>query len=233
MPELSFRIGDISVMPYAAIPTLAAKLHIRNADPEQAIHSVNLNCQVQLEPLGRAYSAVEEARLLDLFGERERWARTMKPMLWTNTVVKAPGFSGEIVVDLPLPCTLDFDVAATKYFYGLEAGKISVSALFSGTVFYAGAGGGMQIAPIPWDREAKFHVPVEVWKAAIDAHYPNSIWMRLPKESFDRLYRYKVARGIPMWSQLLDQLIDRAERAELAERIGPKVTVATGEGVPQ
>ena len=233
MPELSFRIGEVSVMPYAAIPTLAAKLHIRNADPEQAIHSVSLNCQVQIEPLGRAYSAVEEARLLDLFGERERWARTMKPMLWTNTVVKAPGFSGEIVVDLPLPCTLDFDVAATKYFYGLEAGKISVSALFSGTVFYAGADGGMQIAPIPWDREAKFYVPVEVWKAAIDAHYPNSIWMRLPKESFDRLYRYKVARGIPMWDQLLDQLIDRAEHAELAERAVLKEVTPAVEGVRQ
>jgi hypothetical protein len=41
--------------------------------------------------------------------------------------------------------------------------------------------------------------------------------MRLGKESFDRLYRYKVARGIPMWEQLLDQLIDRAERDEVAE----------------
>jgi hypothetical protein len=217
MPDLTFRVGDVGAMAYAAVPTIGAHLHISNAPAEQRVHSVSLNCQVQVEPLGRAYTAIEEARLLDLFGERERWARTMKPLLWTNTVVKVPGFSGETVVEMALPCTLDFDVAATKYFYGLEAGKISVSALFSGTVFYVGEDGAMQMAPIPWDCEAKFHVPVAAWRAAIDAHYPNAVWMRLGKESFDRLYRYKVARGIPMWEQLLDQLIDRAERDEVAE----------------
>jgi len=233
MAELRFRVGDIGAMSYAAIPTIAAQLHISNVPAEQRVHSVSLNCQVQVEPLGRAYTAIEEARLLDLFGERERWARTMKPMLWTNTVIKVPGFSSETVVDIALPCTLDFDVAATKYFYGLEAGRISVSALFSGTVFYVGEDGTMQVAPIPWDCEAKFHVPVAAWRAAIDAHYPNAVWMRLPKESFDRLYRYKVARGIPMWAQLLDQLIDGAERAEVAERADVKAREGSVEGVSQ
>jgi hypothetical protein len=233
MPDLTFRVGDVGAMAYAAIPTIAARLHISNAPSEQRVHSVSLNCQVQVEPLGRAYTAIEEARLLDLFGERERWARTMKPMLWTNTVVKVPGFIGETVVDMTLPCTLDFDVAATKYFYGLEAGRISVSALFSGTVFYVGDDGAMQMAPIAWDCEAKFHVPVAAWREAIDAHYPNAVWMRLPKESFDRLYRYKVARGVPMWEQLLDQLIDRAERAEVAERGELKARELATEGVSQ
>lgn len=217
MPELTFRIEGATAMQYAAVPTIAARLHIANTKPDEPVHSISLNCQVQLEPLGRGYSAAEEARLLDLFGERERWARTMKPMLWTNAVLKVPGFVTETMLDLPLPCSFDFDVAATKYFYGLEAGHIPVSVLFSGTVFYAGEDGRMQVAQIPWDREAKFHLPVSVWRAAIDAHYPDAVWMRLQRETFDRLYRYKVARGIPMWDRLLDQLLDSAERAEVAE----------------
>jgi hypothetical protein len=217
MPDLSFRVLTVTAVPYAAIPTVAARLQLTNADPAQKIHSISLNCQVQLEPLRRSYSATEEARLLDLFGERERWARTMKPMLWTNVVLKLGEFSGATEVDLPLPCTFDFDVAATKYFYGLEVGKISVSALFSGTIFYAGQDGALQVAPIPWACEARFELPVEVWRTAIDAHYPDLAWMRVPKETFDRLYRFKVARGIPMWDQLLNQLMDRAELAELED----------------
>lgn len=217
MLDLSFRILNVAAMPYAAIPTVAARLLVKSADAEQRVHSISLNCQVQLEPLRRSYSAAEEARLLDLFGERERWARTMKPMLWTNAVLKVAEFSGSTEIDLPLPCTFDFDVAATKYFYGLEAGKIPVSALFSGTIFYAGQDGALQVAPIPWACEARFELPVQVWRAAIDAHYPDLAWMRVPKETFDRLYRFKVARGIPMWDQLLNQLMDRAEISELED----------------
>jgi hypothetical protein len=216
MPDLSFRIGEVKAMSYTAVPTIAARLHISNAVKEENIQSVMLNCQMQLQPLGRAYTAMEEARLLDLFGEREQWGRTMKPLHWTNLMVRVPRFTGETAVDLPLPCSLDFDVAANKYFYGLEAGNIAILVMFSGTVFYEDEHGSMQIAQIPWDREARLQLPVEVWKQAIDAHYPGSAWLRLPRESFDRLYRYKVARGIPTWERVLDRLLDQAEQGEVA-----------------
>ena len=217
MPDLSFRIGEVKAAAFTATPMIAAPLRIVNASTEEPIQSVLLSCQIQLQPLGRPYSALEEARLLDLFGERERWGATMKPLLWTNLVVKVPSFKGETAVDLMLPCSLDFDIAANKYFYGLDAGSVAVAMMFSGTVFYAGSHGSMQIAQIPWDREARFQLPVEVWKAAIDMHYPNSAWLRLPREVFDRLYRYKVARGIPMWETVLSNLLDGAERNEIAE----------------
>jgi hypothetical protein len=219
MPELSFRAGEVSAMQYAAAPIVVARLGITNAVKDETIQSISLNCQVQLQPLGRSYSAVEEARLLDLFGERERWGRTMKPLHWMNVTVKVPPFTGEAAVELQLPCSLDFDVAANKYFYGLETGSIAVAVMFSGTVFYAGEQGAMQIAQIPWDREVRFQLPVEVWKAAIDAHYPESAWLRLPRETFDRLYRYKVARGIPTWERVVLRLLDEAERGEVAEEL--------------
>jgi Family of unknown function (DUF6084) len=101
-------------------------------------------------------------------GELERWGATMKPLLWTNLAVKIPSFTAEATVDLMLPCSLDFDVAANKYFYGLDAGSVAVAVMFSGTVFYFGEHGALQISQIPWDREAHFQLEVDVWKAAIE-----------------------------------------------------------------
>jgi Family of unknown function (DUF6084) len=215
MPDLSFRFEKIEAAPYAAIPTVVAQLRITNSNPTRPVHSIVLNCQVQIETLGRGYTAAEEAKLLDLFGERERWARTMKPMLWTNSVIKVPGFDIETTVDLLLPCTLDFEVASTKYFYGLDAGHIPVNVMFSGTIFYAGDEGAIQVAQIPWDREARFKLLVETWRSAIEAHYPDSVWLRLSPQTFDRLYRYKVSHSLPMWDQLFDKLLTAAECTEV------------------
>lgn len=218
MPEISFRMGDVAVMPSAAVPTILARLQIVNTPASEPIRSIALNCQIRIQPLGRAYSALEETRLFELFGERERWTRTMTPLVWTHLSMNVPGFSGQTTVDLPLPCTMDFEIAATKYFYGLEAGSVNASALFSGTVFYTNDSGALQIAQIPWDREARFSVPVSVWQQTIAAHYGDAAWLRLPKDTFDRLYRFRMARGIAGWDRLLDQLMDQAERAEIRER---------------
>jgi hypothetical protein len=210
MPDLTFRIRDVSAMAYAAVPTIAANLQIQNAT-EEPVHSISLNCQVQIQPLGRSYTTEEETRLLDLFGERERWARSMKPLIWTISVLKVPAFAGSIELELPLPCTFDFDIAATKYFYGLRQGSIRASALFSGTIFYRDETGSLQVAQVPWDREASFHVPLQTWEAAVDTHYPNSAWLRLSRETFDRLYRYKLAHAAPTWDGLLNRLLSYAE----------------------
>lgn len=226
MPELRFQVEEINALRYAAAPTITVRLRISNLPEDEVIQSVLLNCQLQVQPLGRAYAPLEEARLLDLFGEREQWGRTMKPLHWMNLVVKIPPFAGETTAELALPCSLDFDVAANKYFYGLDAGSVVVLAFFSGTAFYTGASGTVpvQIHQIPWDREARFDLPVEVWRAAVDAHYPDTRWLRLPRETFDRLYRYKSARGIPFWADLIEQLLDRAEQSE------PEGTLAANGG---
>jgi hypothetical protein len=230
MPDISFRVLDVSALRYAAVPTLAARLQISNAVLTQPIHSMSVHCQVNIEPLSRSYSPAEEARLLDLFGERERWARSMKPLLWTNAVLGVPGFVENIEIDLPLPCTLDFEVAATKYFYGLEKGSVRGSILFSGTVFYAGASGLLQVMQIPWQNEARFEVAVDKWREAIDAHYPESIWLRLPRDTFDRLYRYRVVSQIPTWNRLIEHLLDCAvhESADDHREVQPHLESLAG-----
>ncbi|HEY1646707.1 MAG TPA: DUF6084 family protein [Terracidiphilus sp.] len=219
MPDLAFRVGDVRAMAYAACPTIAAILHISNSPPDEEIQSISLNCQVQIQPLGRQYTAMEEARLLELFGERERWGQTMKPLHWTNVVLKVPPFRGETKIDLALPCSLEFDVAANKYFYGLEAGSIALAVMFSGTVFYTNEDGMIQIAQIPWSREARFELPAGAWKDAIAAHYPESAWIQLPHDVFDRLYRYKVSRGIPTWQRTIERLLNESEGAEVSEQV--------------
>ena len=88
-----------------------------------------------------AIPIAEQDRLLDLFGESQRWGQTLRPMLWTHADATVPAFSDSIAVDLRVPCSFDFNLAATKYFYGLSDGDIPLIFLFSGSCFYAGASG--------------------------------------------------------------------------------------------
>ena len=151
MPELSFQVEGVEAVDYAATPLLGVKLKICNGDDRQAIQNILLQAQVQIETTRRRYDAGEQARLLDLFGTPERWGQTLRAMLWMHTSVNVRPFTGETTVVLPLPCSFDFNVAATKYFDGLAHGEIPICLLFSGTIFYED-GDGLRVAQVPWDR---------------------------------------------------------------------------------
>lgn len=211
MPDLSFQVEGAEAVPYSVSPLLAFKLRLVNADREESIQSVALRCQIQIETTRRKYGVHEQQRLLDLFGAPERWSRTLRPMLWTLTTVTVPPFNGSTVVDLPVPCTFDFNVAATKYFAGLEEGEAPLNLMFSGTIFYEAAGAGLQVEQIPWDREAKFRLPVRVWQEMMDLYYPNSAWLCLRRDVFEKLSRYKMERGIPGWEETLESIIPPRE----------------------
>ena len=216
MPELHFAIESAEAVPHSATPLIALKLRITNLPATETIHTLTLRCQVQIEPAKRRYVPNEQAKLLDLFGTPERWARTVKPLLWMNTSVAVPRFTGEIVVSLELPCTFDFNVAATKYFNALDAGDIPVCVLFSGTLFFEGAEGALQIAQVPWDREAGFRLPVSVWKEMMEMHYPNTSWLCLHRDTFEQLYEYKVRHGIPTWEQAIERALAAAAIKDIA-----------------
>jgi hypothetical protein len=128
-------------------------------------------------------------------------------MLWTNTIVMVPAFTGATFVDLPVQCTFDFNVAATKYFAGMEEGEVPLLLLFSGTIFYMAETGALQVSQIPWEKEARCRLPVRTWRDMMDIYYPNSAWLCLRRDVFDRLYRYKVRRGIPTFEQALERVI--------------------------
>jgi len=215
MPDLSFSVEEAEAVPFAAQPTLALKLHVTNALPEETIHTVALRAQIQIDSPRRHYSAEEKQGLLDLFGEPERWSRTLRPMLWTHASTVIPSFARETTADLQVTCTFDFNVAATKYLHAVSDGDVPLNLLFSGTVFYIGAADMLQVAPISWDKEARFRLPIRIWREMMDIYYPNCAWLSLRRDVFDRLYNYKVQRSIPTWEEALEHLLAAQEEPAL------------------
>jgi len=205
VPDLRFQVEDISATPNAAVPQLSFKLRITNEQPG-AVHSVALRAQIQIEPVRRRYTPAEQEHLKELFGEPERWSKSLHPLVWTNENLNVPGFSGTSVIDIPVACTFDFNVAVTKYIYGLEDGEIPMTLLFSGTVFYPGPMG-LQIAQIPWDRDASCRLPVRVWKEMMDQFYPDTAWICLPRGIFDRVNEFRARNGISSWEQTFERLL--------------------------
>jgi Family of unknown function (DUF6084) len=207
MPDLGFKVEDAAAVQFAVVPTIALKLRITNADPEETIHTIALRCQIQIDVTHRRYTADEQAQMRDLFGEPERWSQTLRSLLWTHVSIVVPSFRASTLVDLPIHCTFDFNVGATKYFEGLRGGEIPLVLLFSGTIFYADSDDVLQVMPISWSQEARFRLPVKVWRDMMDAYYPNTAWLNLRRDVFDRLYQYKTQRGIPTWEQALESVL--------------------------
>jgi Family of unknown function (DUF6084) len=205
VPDLRFQVEGVAPLPKAVSPQLAFAMRISNSGPE-AIQSIALSVQVQIEPVRRRYTTQEQEHLKELFGEPERWSESLHPLLWSNVNMTVPGFSGSTLVDVLAPCTFDFNVAVTKYIYGLDDGELPTTLLFSGTVFHLGRAG-TQIAKIPWDREASYRVPVRVWKDMMDLYYPNTAWIALRRDVFERLYEFKSRHGIPTWEQTLERML--------------------------
>jgi hypothetical protein len=205
-PDLNFEIESVAPQPYAAAPLLNFKLRVGAAAPVTA-HTVILRCQIMLEVSRRRYGHNEQERLLDLFGEPGQWGRTLRNMLWTNTSVVVSAFTGATVVDLPIHCGFDFNVAATKYFAGLEEGEVPLLLLFNGTVFYMSERGALQATQIPWEKEARYRLPVRVWREMMDMYYPDSAWLCLRRDVFERLRMYKARLGIPTFEEALERVI--------------------------
>jgi hypothetical protein len=213
MPQLSFQIEGATAVAYAAAPIIAFTLRIRNRD-ETAIRGVTLQSQIQIESTRRRYATEEQHGLFDLFGEPQRWSQTLRSMLWTQVNTNVPSFNGETTVDLLVPCSFDLNVAATKYFGSLKEGNVPLCFLFSGTVFYSQAGGQLQIEQIPWSNEAKYQLPVAIWKQMMETYYPNEKWLAIRGDIFDRLVEYKRRLAIPTWDQALESLLSTANHID-------------------
>lgn len=207
MPDLRLSVESAETVRFAAAPLMAFKLRVSNNSPEELIHTVALKAQIQIETARRQYEPPEQEQLLDLFGSPDRWGQTLRTMLWTHASAVVPRFTGSTLTDLHVPCTFDFNIAATKYFHGLSCGELPLCFQFSGTVFYQGADGALQVAPISWDKEAKFRLPVQAWKGLMDEYYPNSAWLALQKDTFERLYQFKVREGIPTWEETVERAL--------------------------
>jgi hypothetical protein len=205
MTDVTFAVVEVAPEPFAVTPVLNARLGIA-AVGEDPIHAIALRCQVRIEPMRRGYSEEEAPGLLDLFGPRERWSTTMHNFQWLQTSVMVQGFTGATQVNLPLECTYDFEVAASKYLHALRDGRVPLQFLFSGTVFSKGTRG-FGVQQVPWDREDRFEMPVSVWRDLIQQHYPNTGWLRLDRETIDALVAYRSARGLLSFDDAVTSLL--------------------------
>ncbi|MFF4650584.1 DUF6084 family protein [Streptomyces sp. NPDC001380] len=207
MTGLDFACTGVHADRYAAGPTLVFRLRVTAAGGER-VHALALRCQIRIEPARRRYSPAEADRLHDLFGGRERWGETLRPLHFAQVSVVVPGFTGETEVDLPVPCTYDMDVASARYFAALEDGEAPLLLLFSGTAF--SGPGGFRVHPVPWDREAVCRMPSGVWREAVDLHFPDCGWIRLPRAALDALLAYRSRRALPSWEAAVGDLLDAA-----------------------
>jgi hypothetical protein len=212
MAELSFTVVDMLPEPWAAGPNLLARLRVVESSGEP-VHALALRAQVRIEPQRRRYDDTEEQALLDLFGDRSRFAQTLKPFSWLHTSTVAQGFTGETVVDLVLPCTYDFEVSGSTYLHALRDGEIPLLFLFSGTVFTRG-GSGFSVAPVPWDAESRYRMPVAVWRDLMETHFPGSEWVRMRRDTVDALAHYRHAKGLTTWDDVVTVLLAQATAGE-------------------
>lgn len=184
MPELLFSVESIEAEGRSVSPQLAVRLRVINADPSAQVRSISLDAQVRIR------------------------AGIRKNLYWTQASCHVPPFNGSCTAKLLLHCSFDFNVAATRYFHRLPGGQVPLEFLFSGTVIYADADGTLRAEQVPWTKEAHYMLPVRVWQDMMNHHYPDTVWLRLPRAVFERLQRYRSDRGLPRWEQAVTELLD-------------------------
>jgi Family of unknown function (DUF6084) len=204
-PQLEFDVERVEAVERAAVPTLAFYVRI-DADAAE-VRSLALNVQLRIDAQRRSYSDEERERLFELFGAPPEWGRTVRSLRWMTTSLTVPAFRGATTIELPVPCTYDFEVVASKYLDALAGGEVPLELLFSGTVFFTGASGSLQVIHLPWDREASCELPVRVWREALDYAFPGTAWFRVRRDLFDRLKAYKSSRALLTWDATLEELL--------------------------
>lgn len=209
MIDLDITVLDVEPEAYAAAPTLTFRLGMTESSGE-LIHAMAMRCQVRIEPQRRQHSDTEKAGLKDLFGPPEQWGTSLKPFQWTQESLTVPGFEGTTVVDLPVRCTYDFDVVASKYLHGLQEGKLPLVLLFSGTAFTRGMTG-YSVEQLPWELEARYQLPVAVWDELIARYFGGQGWLRASQERLEQLQRFRARHGLTTWDDVLGVLLDGAD----------------------
>ena len=209
MPDLNFKIIGVEPAQRGLVPLLHFKLEITNEPAAETIQSVMLQTQIQIQSPQRGYADGEKEKLKELFGTPDQWGQTLRNKLWTHSNTVVPTFTGKTETILPVVCTFDLNIAATKYFYALEDGEVPLLFLFSGTIFYAGADGRLQVQQVSWNKECTYRMPITAWKELMNHHYPESAWLFLGRETFDRLYEFRRSSGATSWEQAIDKLLDQ------------------------
>jgi Family of unknown function (DUF6084) len=206
-PAPEFAILGVEPVRYAAAPTLMFVAHVTEATGRD-VYTIALTTQIMIAPARRSYDDETREQLVELFGPPERWAATTTNFIWLETDLLVPAFTGATSFRVPIACTYDLELAAVKYFYSVPDGEVPLQFNFTGTIFYRGPGGAMQIAKVPWDCAAEFRMPVEVWKEMVAHYYPHSGWARLHADTLAALSQRRAERGLPSLDATVAALLE-------------------------
>ncbi|MFI5025425.1 MAG: DUF6084 family protein [Solirubrobacterales bacterium] len=212
-PVPEFEIVGVGHVQRAASPTLSFELEATETTG-RSIYTIALTAMVEIEPSKRRYEDAERGRLVELFGEPERWASTTSALRWAQAEVLVPSFTGSTRFQLELPCTYDHEVGATRYFNGLAGGEAPLRIHFNGTIFYADDDGRMQLTQVPWDCSSRFSMPVAVWREMMEAHYPFRGWVALDRTTVERLEHVKAERALPTIDATVAELLDEGTNSD-------------------
>lgn len=203
----AFRVVGASVAEEAATPALRFALEVDEASGRE-VFTIALTAQIHVDPARRRYDADTRARLVDLFGEPERWPATTHSFLWTHATTLVPSFTGATTCALTVPCSYDVELAATKYLAGLDDGEVPLSFHFSGSVVHRGDDGAVQVVLVPWSCSAQWRLPVATWREMMARLYPHGGYARLHPHTVERLRERQVRRGAPSLDACIAELLD-------------------------
>ncbi len=203
MNDVTFSIVDARAKQNAASPTIAFRLRVTSSAP---VDAMVLRTQLRIEPQWRTYDQEEQALLGDLFGTPDRWHATLRTFAWADVSLVIPGFEDETEAEIPVPCTYDFDQAATRFFDVVHSGAIPVRFFFSGPIFRTESSG-FSTERIPWSSECSYRMPVGVWRDAMRACYGDDALIRINLETLEKLRRYRALSGATTWDEVLERLM--------------------------
>jgi hypothetical protein len=206
-PAPEFQILGAEAVKHAATPTLAFAAHVTEPTGRE-VYTMSIRVQIMIQPARRQYDDDTRALLVEMFGPPERWAGTTKAFIWQEIDVLVQQFTGATTFKVPMACTYDMELAAVKYFYSVPEGEVPLQFNFTGTIFYRGDGGKMQIAQVPWDCGAEFRMPIEVWKEMVANYYPYSNWVSMHRDTFDRLAALKAEQGLHSFDDTITNLLE-------------------------
>jgi hypothetical protein len=214
MTRLAVDVVGAKPAAHTAAPGIVLTLRIEEIAGGR-VHAIALRCQTRIEPRGRRYATDEQARLYELFGDVSQWDRTLRGFVWANSSVVVPSFERRIDVDLAIPCTYDLEVASAKYFHAIRDGDVPLALFFSGSIFNVDERG-LCVEPIPWDLEVSYRMPSAVWHDAMERFFPGGGWVRLQRDTIDRLQAFRGRHAVVTWDEAIDILLRHAEQESVA-----------------
>lgn len=207
-PALSFAVQGAAVHERSATPAIALDLRVA-APAGFAIRSLLLTVQVRVAFARRAWDPETRERLVSVLGPPS--AGPARSLVWTQSTLVVPPFTGSAHAELVLPCTYDFDVALARCLDALSDGTLPLDLLFSGTVFLADEHGRLRVTRVSHDTDTRFDLPVALWRATMDRWFPGAAWVRLSRGAFERLTAFRSERTLLSWDDAIVALLDEAE----------------------